>query len=196
MGFVVLIVFAVYVLFSISLMIGAHYLGKHKHWRWCNWWVAGLIMLLIPTWDILPGRLYFHHLCSTEAGMFVYKTVELPDEYFLKKGERDERYPERSENAYAQGGELNYLKARQSYSLDTNNYEEYSFFGHVKKRETILSAANKHTELARAVSFTYEGGWLIYSIFKDWPGSRAQCADLREVRKWHYALPESVFHKK
>lgn len=35
-----------------------------------------LVFALIPTWDILPGRLYFNHLCETEGGLKVYKTVE------------------------------------------------------------------------------------------------------------------------
>lgn len=32
--------------------------------------------VLIPTWDIIPGKIYFNHLCETEGGLKIYKTVE------------------------------------------------------------------------------------------------------------------------
>lgn len=35
-----------------------------------------LIFLLIPTWDIIPGKIYFNHLCKTEGGVKIYRTVE------------------------------------------------------------------------------------------------------------------------
>ncbi len=35
------------------------------------------VFILIPSWDILPGRLYFHRLCEKEAGIRVFKTVEV-----------------------------------------------------------------------------------------------------------------------
>lgn len=35
-----------------------------------------LTFVLIPTWDIIPGKLYFDHLCKTEGGLKIYKTVE------------------------------------------------------------------------------------------------------------------------
>lgn len=44
------------------------------------------LFVLIPTWDIIPGKLYFNHLCATEAGVKVYRTVELPAEYWDAQG--------------------------------------------------------------------------------------------------------------
>lgn len=35
-----------------------------------------IIFALIPTWDIIPGKLYFNHLCETEGGLKIYKTAE------------------------------------------------------------------------------------------------------------------------
>lgn len=34
------------------------------------------VFILIPTWDVIPGKLYFNHLCENEAGLKIYKTVE------------------------------------------------------------------------------------------------------------------------
>ena len=42
-----------------------------------------LVFALIPTWDILPGRLYFNHLCATEGGLKIYKTVEGVEGFYL-----------------------------------------------------------------------------------------------------------------
>jgi hypothetical protein len=44
------------------------------------------LFILIPTWDIILGKLYFNHLCATQAGVKVYKTVELPAEYWDAQG--------------------------------------------------------------------------------------------------------------
>jgi len=38
--------------------------------------LGALIFILIPTWDFIPGRMHFNHLCQTEAGLRIYKTVE------------------------------------------------------------------------------------------------------------------------
>ncbi len=44
------------------------------------------IFILIPTWDIIPGKLYFNHLCEKEAGLKIYKTVEGVEGYRVYPG--------------------------------------------------------------------------------------------------------------
>jgi hypothetical protein len=46
-------------------------------------WITGIsvgviafLVLNIPTWRSMIGRMYFDHLCKTEAGEFIYKTVD------------------------------------------------------------------------------------------------------------------------
>src|SRR5437773_872909 len=76
------------------------------------------IFVLIPTWDIIPGWLYFAYLCNTAGGQKIYKTVELSHEYFLKAGE-----PDRSQRsghgdiAKAVGGELKRDKIHERYVI-------------------------------------------------------------------------------
>lgn len=48
--------------------------------------IAIAILILIPTGDSIIGHLYLNHLCSTEAGVKVYQTVELPVEYWDGQG--------------------------------------------------------------------------------------------------------------
>ncbi len=49
-------------------------------------WIAIAILVLIPTWDQLIGRVYFYTLCTTQGGVKVYSTVELPSEFFDEGG--------------------------------------------------------------------------------------------------------------
>jgi len=38
--------------------------------------IVGFLILNIPNWRAMIGRMYFEHLCKTEAGEFIYKTVD------------------------------------------------------------------------------------------------------------------------
>src|SRR5687768_11929059 len=39
--------------------------------------LAASIVVLIPTWDVIAGRIHFNRLCATESGIRVYKKVRL-----------------------------------------------------------------------------------------------------------------------
>lgn len=54
--------------------------------RWASGAAAFFVALLLPFADSIAGRIYFNHLCSTEAGVKVYQTVELPAEYWDAQG--------------------------------------------------------------------------------------------------------------
>jgi hypothetical protein len=45
-----------------------------------------LLVFLVPFGDEIAGRIYFSHLCATEAGTKVYRAVELPAEYWDEQG--------------------------------------------------------------------------------------------------------------
>jgi hypothetical protein len=64
----------IYVAVKIAGMAKASRRGK---------WITGVsvgvitfVALNIPTWRSMIGRMYFDHLCKTEAGEFIYKTVD------------------------------------------------------------------------------------------------------------------------
>lgn len=43
-----------------------------------------LFFILLPTWDVILGKIYFNHLCKTEGGLKVYKSIQADG--FLDKG--------------------------------------------------------------------------------------------------------------
>ena len=65
---------------TVYLVIGS-FIVKRIPNKWGKG-VAIIVMLLIPTGDAIVGRIYLNHLCSTEAGVKAYRTVELPAEYW------------------------------------------------------------------------------------------------------------------
>lgn len=77
MGFVIVIVGALYLLISIGVVIGAVSFARKgglSLWRWgCG---AALVMWLIPFWDWIPTVAAHKYYCSTEAGFWVYKTLD------------------------------------------------------------------------------------------------------------------------
>src|SRR5215217_7496961 len=83
----VLVVCALYIWLALFV---ARRIGRHRNTVLMK--VLTLLMFaLIPTWDILPGQLYFHYLCETEAGVKVFKTVEMDRSYFNSDGNPDEK---------------------------------------------------------------------------------------------------------
>ncbi|MEZ5542168.1 MAG: hypothetical protein R3F42_08995 [Pseudomonadota bacterium] len=49
--------------------------------------IAFLVLLFLPLADEIAGRIYLKYLCSTQGGFKVYRTVELPDEYWDEDGD-------------------------------------------------------------------------------------------------------------
>jgi len=45
-----------------------------------------LLLVCLPFVDEIAGRIYLNHLCTTEAGVKIYQTVELPAEYWDDEG--------------------------------------------------------------------------------------------------------------
>jgi len=72
--FVLVLAAIVYVAVKIADMANATRKG-----RWITGLSVGIVAFLIlniPNWRLLIGRIYFDHLCKTEAGEFIYRTVE------------------------------------------------------------------------------------------------------------------------
>ena len=85
-GLAVIIVLYFYV--RLAMWIAKKLAGRResKQWKWGIRAAVALIFILIPTADSIVGHLYFNHLCSTEASVRIYQTVELPAEYWDKTG--------------------------------------------------------------------------------------------------------------
>lgn len=102
-----------------------------------------VVFALIPTWDLIPGQLYHAHLCETEGGVKVFKTIEIDRAYFLPNGQPDEK------------------KIREQL-LDWVGEPDRTFstLFHITKNQDLL--VDKHTgeRLGIATDFWYYGGWL------------------------------------
>lgn len=48
--------------------------------------IVASVFLLIPTWDVIKGRVTFNRLCDMHAGRHVYKTIALDESYFDSYG--------------------------------------------------------------------------------------------------------------
>ena len=82
------VVIALYFYVRLAMWIARKLAGRResRQWKWVVRIAVALVFVLIPTWDIILGHLYLNHLCSTEAGVKVYQTVELPAEYWDEHG--------------------------------------------------------------------------------------------------------------
>lgn len=77
MGLMILGALALYLLISIFLVIGAVKHAKNNGKSAKRWgWSVALVMYLIPFWDWMPTVAVHQYYCSTEAGFWVYKSVD------------------------------------------------------------------------------------------------------------------------
>jgi hypothetical protein len=125
--------------------------------------IALLIFILIPTADVIVGNIYFSYLCHTQSGQFIYKKVELEDEYFLKSGDIDKSKHGNNPVGYAiaKGGEINKEMLRERYDFPFNKKETLSKILHIYKRERIIIDKTNNNILSKSISFIYGGGWVV-----------------------------------
>jgi len=90
LGFAVLTspLWLILILLPVSLWIAVKVAKRFKPGRVRFVGGLGVFLLLffLSFADEIAGSIYFNYLCATEAGIKVYKTVELPAEYWDKYG--------------------------------------------------------------------------------------------------------------
>lgn len=118
--------------------------------------IALVIFIIIPTWDEIIGRIYFKNLCETEAGVKIFKTVELGKEFFLRSGEIDMNTAGRLP---AKGGEVNTLRIETRFPVIRRSTEVSQIFK-INKYEVSITEKATNNVLARHTNFSYFGGWL------------------------------------
>ncbi|MBS0182662.1 MAG: hypothetical protein JSS39_09690 [Nitrospira sp.] len=109
------------------------------------------IFVLIPTWDIIPGRLYHRHVCETEGGVKISKTVEVDSTYFLPNGRPDEK------------------KLLERFEWHTTTDRAFSKVFHITKHQGVLLDKENGEPLGMATDFWYYGGWLHTTILIEAP---------------------------
>lgn len=107
--------------------------------------VQGLIFVLfvlLPTWDIIPSRLYFEHLCETEGGINVSRTVEVDQSYFGSDGVPDDK------------------KLLDRYVQSSRWHPDFSSWAHITKIEGAIQDRETGELLGTAIDYLYGGGWI------------------------------------
>lgn len=150
-GLAVLIALGVYVYLA---KVVAQFVGRHTESKLAMYATIA-VFVLIPTWDILPGRLYHQHVCKTQGGVRVYKTVEVDKAYFLPDGQHDEK------------------KLRERLDMQLTMDRTFSKLFHMTKHQGVLVDKENGAHLGTATDFWYYGGWLYTTILIE--GSEDTC---------------------
>lgn len=98
--------------------------------------------VLFPTWDIIPSQLYFEHLCETEAGIKVSRTVQVDQSYFRSGGVPDDK------------------KLLDRYVQSSKWSPDVSSWAHITKIEGTIRDRETGELLGTATDFLYGGGWI------------------------------------
>lgn len=136
--------------------------------------VVLLTFVLIPTWDIIPGKLYFDHLCRTEGGLKIYKTVEgVEGFYYFPGAEFRQEALDQYGYKYVEAGtaasfyryslkdgglakeKINQLSSKYGVQLLNTDL----FWNITKYSEIIVNLQTKET-LATKRQFYYPGNWV------------------------------------
>lgn len=144
--------------------------------------------ILIPIWDVIPGKFYFNRLCENEAGLNIYKTVEKvegfrvysamePDalkKYGYKyqewgKGNQLYRYT-LDDNGNIVRQEVTELISR--YAVDATDWTPLSW--NVSKYEVFIFDQQTKERLAVSTAFSTGGNWL-QVLFRPYLGGNDYC---------------------
>lgn len=148
-GLAFLVVCGLYV--GLALFM-ARQVGKSTNSRLAKYAVIA-VSVLIPLWDVIPGQLYFNHLCKNEGKVKVFKTIEVGKDYFLSNGRPD-------------GAKLGAL-IDNPHKIDNDFLPIF----HIKKIETTVQDKQTGATLGTATDFSYKGGWVSRSLFIDGGGT-------------------------
>jgi len=158
-----------------------------------NKWGKGIviaILILIPTWDSIVGHIYLNHLCSTEAGVRIYQTVELPAEYWDSQGKM---------RFLKSNGDIDQVMLGKKFEWHSVN-EPYSvLLVKVDKVHWQFRDAGTQRVLAERTSFWWLGGWL--GEFSPAPTRGASCPLLseqysgNEYKRRVYAQEQNFYSK-
>lgn len=124
------------------------------------------VFVLIPMWDIIPGYLYFYHLCGRETGIKVLKTVEIEQSYFRTTGEPDED------------------KLSEHFGRSMKVDRNFSDFFHIMKIESSIQDKKNGEVLGTAADLTYYGGWVWANLFPQSPVAVCPPGHSVHVAKW------------
>ncbi len=137
-----------------------------------------LALFFLPFADELAGRIYFNYLCSTEAGIKVYRTVELPAEYWDEQGRAIFRvYEGDGHKAMFLMGGSKFEDARFEYSMFV---EPYSSLFHIDRTGFRLRNRETGKTLGEVLYFRYWHGWIARNLSLNRSATSCEVKDLND----------------
>ena len=109
-----------------------------------------LLVSFVPFGDEIAGRIYLSRLCATEAGVKVYKTVELSAEYWDERGAK----------FFNKYGNLDHDFWVKKLDESGGHVERYSSIFAVDKGTSPVKERSSQEVLAEVTTFRYWGGWI------------------------------------
>ena len=114
-------VFLAYILFSLFVVWMAYKVFKTKK----AIFIALIVMILIPTWDVIIGKPIYNYLCKNKAGVHIYKTVDNVEGFYIgEKSKRYEPYEPYKGYKYVDYKEKESGKYYRSYWVDNNTSKD------------------------------------------------------------------------
>lgn len=155
LGLMFLLAFLIYLVIAIGVVVLVVRWAKkrnRKSWLWGG--LAAFVMYNIVFWDWIPTVVAHKYYCSTQAGFWVYKTLDqwkaenpgLAKTLVLPR----DRTPQTRwvSNGYVEVHPLN-----QRFNWVVNSHSK-TFFLHISKREEEVIDAKKNEVLTRYVDFS------------------------------------------
>ena len=133
------------------------YVSRRSGARYSKWkiWVAGLIVVfLIPTWDVILGRIYFHTLCKKHGGARIYEQVVLPAEYWREDG---------SPIFLDEKGNKVKSKLNEKYKTPFRAAKPLSKIFRIRSSQFPIIEVDSGRLLGAYTIYSYGGGWIINS---------------------------------
>lgn len=176
LGFVALTgpLWLILVLLSLAIWIAARVAKRFK--RPGSQLVGGagifLFVICVPFADEIAGRIYLTHLCTTEAGVRVYRAVELPSEYWDKDGQPKFLKPNGDLDKTMLGNRFSEPSTKEPYSI---------IFGIDNYRQQVVDGSTYET-MGEVINFLHWGGWVSRSLSPN--PSAVDCKDFHGNKFW------------
>lgn len=134
---------------------------------------TAVVFIFLPIWDEIAGRIYFRHLCESEGGIRVYKTVPLGPEHWNPDG----------------SGKFITIEAERAGKLLVPGYswksqwdrDFHKFLNIAKQRYSVVEVSTG-TQIASKTSFVNFHGWLINHSGVHVTGDRCPSPDVPTYR--------------
>jgi len=175
-----LIVIWVPVCIGLGIWVGRKFIKKGAPVKVAGGVLVFLIALILPISDEIAGRIYFNHLCKTEAGVKVYQTIALPARYWDKDGEPKfyvNRYDkDKLRFIFSKGEMVTSPKFKYTW-LDAHEHIPF----HVEKDVLKISIQPSGVVLGEYTILRYWGGWMRRNLSAH---NSAMGCSLKELNGW------------